>query len=122
MYLSGSMFAPIGISILAVYVQLCHLVSVTGIFAVGQTHHPFSSPTTTTNRYRRATCDLTHLTHVSFFDKMGALLSLPLLAVPSLSTVRHIETQRYALKTPESRPGPVFHRLLFRAYTMRLTC
>lgn len=31
---------------LTVYVQLCHLVSVTGTLVVGKTHHPFSSPTT----------------------------------------------------------------------------
>lgn len=57
-----------------------------------------------------------------FFDKMGALLSLPLLAIPSLSTVRYIDTEIYALKTSQSRPGPVFRRLLRRASKMRLTC
>lgn len=52
---------------------------------------------------------------------MGALLSLPLLAVPSLGTVRYIEIELYRLKTPETLPDPVFHRLLLKATTMRLT-
>lgn len=35
---------------LTVYVQLCHLVSVSGTFVVGQTHHPFSPDNTTYER------------------------------------------------------------------------
>lgn len=125
MYLTGSTFAPIGISIERAPNRIRPVMSSRfghGYLCRGQDASSFFKPDNTTSRYCRATCDLTHPTHVSFFDKMGALLSLPLLAVPSLSTVRYIETEIYALKTPQSRPGPVFHRLLLRASTMRLTC